>query len=49
MKVVGKEGPGIDQKTPIKAQISQSVQKIFPVLIRAKYIYPFNTPAHDVV
>jgi hypothetical protein len=49
MKVVGKEGPGIDKEIPIQAQISQSVQKILPILIRAKYICPFNAPAHDVV
>jgi hypothetical protein len=49
MKVVGKESPGIDNEIPIQAQISQSIQKIFPVLIRAKYIGPFNAPAHNVV
>ena len=49
MKVVGQEGPGIYNESPIDAQIRQPVQEIFPVLIRAVYLCPFDAPAHDMM
>jgi hypothetical protein len=49
MKVVRKEGPRIDMEIPIQAEIRQSVQKIFPVLIRAENGCPLDAPSHDVM
>jgi hypothetical protein len=49
MKVVGHEGPSVYNEVPIDAQIRQSVQEIFPVLIRAEYSCPLDAPAHDMM
>jgi hypothetical protein len=49
MKMVGKQGPGIDIEIPIQAESRQPVQKIFSVLVRAEYCCAFDASPDDMM
>jgi len=49
MEMVGKETPSIDNDVSFYALVSQSVQKIVPVLIGTEYVCPLDAPPHDMM